>query len=506
MSSEPSSKRIKRKADKDAIASSDGWTQDGATGYLYHPKRQIYHDPVNHKYFRLDLHTAEFREYDVSKVKGLPPPSLQRRATSTTSGDTMPDATPTVRSTSSLSSETLDGEVTMDTEAATSSTTAFKSQDELLPLRVATETWTGRKDDNEDRFAESIPMGPLGRLFGVYDGHAGSTCADYVKRCLPGNIAGGFRYYGSISSTGTPPDEVEGLKGQMNECETQLLQVMAALESDPEDATMLKLQTDLAEMMVALGGQIEAATSLDLSYQQAALKALRDGYKCTDKNWISQAAKKKAQGGSTSLTIVVNGEGTHNAHLVVANLGDCRAVLCRDQSAVRLTEDHKPDRKDEEKRIKQAGGRVVNVMGVSRVSTVAGDNPHASQPMFLAVSRAFGDYTLKTPKAIVSHVPEVSVEMIGEQDTFVVIACDGIWDVLKDQEVVDLVKPHFGRPAEGAAAVVRKAYQKGSQDNLTAMVIEFAWQDGQVEFEDVQADSGVVEALPKHEDTDDMFA
>ena len=129
----------------------DGWTQDSATGYLYHPKRQIYHDLVNMKYFRLDLHTAEFREYDVGKAKGLPPPSLQRRATSTTSGDTVPDAAAQARSTSSLSSVTLDGEVTLDTEAVVSTSAEFKSQDELLPLRVATETWTGRKDDNEDR-------------------------------------------------------------------------------------------------------------------------------------------------------------------------------------------------------------------------------------------------------------------------------------------------------------------------------------------------------------------
>jgi serine/threonine protein phosphatase PrpC len=114
------------------------------------------------------------------------------------------------------------------------------------------------------------------------------------------------------------------------------------------------------------------------------LKSVKDGFRCTDRNWISQAIKKKTQGGSTGLAILVNGDGPyvcssvneceffggvflltwlcgisscwgspgsrscllrHNAHLVVANLGDCRAVLCRDGRAVRLTEDHKPNRK-----------------------------------------------------------------------------------------------------------------------------------------------------------------
>jgi hypothetical protein len=145
----------------------DGWTQDSATGYLYHPKRQIYHDPVNQKYFRLDLHTAEFREYDVGKAKGLQAPSLQRRATSTTSGDTLSDPAAQPRSTSSLSSVTQDGEVSMDAETIGTSTAGFKSQDELLPLRVATETWTGRKDDNEDRYDNTT------RAYHCFDSHLG---------------------------------------------------------------------------------------------------------------------------------------------------------------------------------------------------------------------------------------------------------------------------------------------------------------------------------------------
>eukprot|EP00730_Choanoeca_flexa_P018557 TRINITY_DN9028_c0_g1_i1.p1 TRINITY_DN9028_c0_g1~~TRINITY_DN9028_c0_g1_i1.p1 ORF type:complete len:512 (+),score=119.95 TRINITY_DN9028_c0_g1_i1:145-1680(+) len=510
--SEPNAKRIKRKADREALSSSDGWSQDQATGYLYHPQRQIYYDPANDKYFRLDLHTQEFREYDVSGIKGLQRPTLQKRKTSTTSGDTVPDNTATGRtSTSSLSGATLDDEATVDVSAAAQP--EFKSQDELLPLRVATETWTGRKDDNEDRYAEHVPMGPLGRLYGIYDGHAGAVCADYVKRCLPGNIAGAFRHYDSMSGNGMTEEDKKGLRTQLSECETQLLTIMGALESNPEDASMLQMQSDVAEMMVAISGRLEAADQLNDGYKAAALKAMRDGYKCTDKNWTSQAAKKKTAGGSTSLTVVVNGEGPHNAHLIISNLGDCRAVLCRGQQAHRLTEDHKPDRKDEEKRIKQAGGRVLRMMGVPRVTCAAGDTTHGNQPMYLAVSRAFGDYTLKVPKPIVSHIPEVSIEHIGEEDMFAVIACDGIWDVLSDQEVVDIVKQHHSRPSEGAASVVRTAYQKGSQDNLTAMVIEFAWQDGKVVFDDgsapaaeEQKDSGVSETTPDTPADDDMFA
>lgn len=103
-----------------------------------------------------------------------------------------------------------------------------------------------------------------------------------------------------------------------------------------------------------------------------------------------------------------------------------------------------------------------------------------------------------------SFVPEVRIEPIQEEDAFLILACDGIWDVLSDQDAVDLAMEHWQKPKDGAsrragragagdrlpvladacggpfsagaAAIVRKAFKKGSEDNLTAMVIEFGWQ------------------------------
>ena len=134
------------------------WTQDVSTGFLYHPKRQLYHDPSTDKYFRLDLHTSEFRELKTSKKhKGgkassdSQPPALKRHARSSGSGGINPTAD--TRTPSSLSNVTQDEEATMHLSEVESPVqgTGFKSQAELLPLRFATETWTGRKDDNEDR-------------------------------------------------------------------------------------------------------------------------------------------------------------------------------------------------------------------------------------------------------------------------------------------------------------------------------------------------------------------
>jgi hypothetical protein len=60
--------------------------------------------------------------------------------------------------------------------------------------------------------------------------------------------------------------------------------------------------------------------------------------------------------------------------------------------------------------------------------------------------------------------------------TFLVIACDGVWDVLSDDDAVAIAAKHFGKPKDAAEAVVRQAYSKGSRDNLTATVVQFFWQ------------------------------
>ncbi|EDQ89557.1 uncharacterized protein MONBRDRAFT_32361 [Monosiga brevicollis MX1] len=553
MAAPPQAKRFKKKADREALDQdhADEWIRDEATGYLFHPHRQLYHDEQNNKFFRFDLHTHEFREY---QPKDKPQLTARVSNASNQSEATEPTTTPKPGSVSSQPDFPFNPDQDETTMPGVSDTTdaphAFKSQAELLPVRAGVETWSGRKNDNEDRYDVAMSMGALGRLFAVYDGHAGSECADYVKKCLPGNIVGGYRG-GVVGCEGTDA-ELQELQSQMSEAQQSLVELTAALEATPDDESLQQMQQQLL-------AQHEAKSGLSTDYQTAVLKCVKDGYKCTDKNWLSMAIKKKKQGGSTSLTIMLNGSSTTNAHLIIANLGDCRAVMCRGTRAHRLTQDHKPDRPDEKKRIQQAGGHVVNVMGVSRVMGAREDR-EPRQALMLAVSRSFGDYALKTPKLLVSHVPEVSIERIEDKDYFFVIACDGIWDVLSDQEVVDLARKHYGQAQDGmmtlpsyalaqegsgvglclfqglgfskclkdqpvfclfvpcvaaARAIVRKAYEAGSGDNLTALVVEFAWHDGEAvlggggDTEGGASDTDAtapVDEENKGEDDMDMFA
>lgn len=131
------------------------------------------------------------------------------------------------------------------------------------------------------------------------------------------------------------------------------------------------------------------------------------------------------QAGSTCVVSVIKGNT-----LTTANAGDSRAVLCRKGRAVALSRDHKPMDEDERARIQNAGGFV-------QEGRVNGS---------LALSRAIGDLEYKQSKQlsaelqIVTAHPEITTFELQEGDEFLVIACDGIWDVLTNQQTVDYVR------------------------------------------------------------------
>jgi len=127
--------------------------------------------------------------------------------------------------------------------------------------------------------------------------------------------------------------------------------------------------------------------------------------------------------------------------IVCANAGDSRAVLSRKGNAIDLSRDHKPELPTEVARIKKAGGFIAWHHAGSRiVHRVNGD---------LALSRSIGDFRFKKNKKygaehqIVTCNPDIKRIDRQSDDEFVVIACDGVWDVLSSQEVVNEVRRHL---------------------------------------------------------------
>ncbi|KFK27433.1 hypothetical protein AALP_AA8G381900 [Arabis alpina] len=123
--------------------------------------------------------------------------------------------------------------------------------------------------------------------------------------------------------------------------------------------------------------------------------------------------------GSTAVVSVLTPE-----KIFVANCGDSRAVLCRNGKATPLSSDHKPDRPDELERIQAAGGRVIYWDG-PRVLGV------------LAMSRAIGDNYLKP---YVISKPEVTVTDRVKEDDFIILASDGLWDVVSNVTACNVVR------------------------------------------------------------------
>ncbi|XP_057471842.1 probable protein phosphatase 2C 33 [Actinidia eriantha] len=153
--------------------------------------------------------------------------------------------------------------------------------------------------------------------------------------------------------------------------------------------------------------------------------------------------------GTTAVTLVKQGQ-----YLVIGNVGDSRAVLgTRDKDdslvAVQLTVDLKPNLPAEAERIRKCKGRVFSLRDepeVARVWLPNNDSPG------LAMSRAFGDFCLKDFGLI--SVPEITCQCLTEKDEFVVLATDGIWDVLSNAEVVEIVASAPARSSAARALVV----------------------------------------------------
>jgi len=304
-------------------------------------------------------------------------------------------------------------------DASSGSSVEIDLEEELLS---GTYTVKGAVKDHCEDFAVQkvkIPISALGEtatclFYGVFDGHGGFTCAEYAAAHLAKNVLSRLR--------------------------------------------------DRAK---------------NVSDEVALKTALIGGFKQTEHNFCHHAKYTSDGSGSTACTLTIFGPDENmRLRLFLANVGDSRAVLGRvDGKAVRLTEDHKPDLPSEKKRIEAQGGSVADVNGCWRCMLPA-KKRLTTGIVGLAVSRSLGDKEFKNPD-IVSAEPDVTVhEVDWDGDEFVIIASDGIWDVVTDKMAVRCVQDALrkGQSEDQASeALVRRAVDRGSKDDCTVVVIHFGW-------------------------------
>lgn len=177
---------------------------------------------------------------------------------------------------------------------------------------------------------------------------------------------------------------------------------------------------------------------------------------------IPEVASGEDKSGTTAVCALIT-----DKYIIIANCGDSRGVFCVNGKPALATQDHKPSNEPERERIQNAGGTVM-------IQRVNGS---------LAVSRALGDFEYKNVEGkgpteqLVSPEPEFFIkERIPEEDEFLVLACDGVWDVMTNQEICDFISARMKLTDNLETVcneVIDTCLHKGSRDNMSIIIIAF---------------------------------
>jgi len=223
----------------------------------------------------------------------------------------------------------------------------------------------------------------------------------------------------------------------------------------------------------------------EVSSDMAMRSALQAAFRTTEHNFFQYANRLEAgpaaawaNAGSTASTCTFYGpDEDGRLRLAVANAGDSRSVLGRkDCRAVRLSEDHTPDVPGERKRIEAEGAAVVQASGIWRIVLPSKKGTGLAG---LSVSRGFGDIEYKTGANVVSAVPDIFVSTLDlREDCFVIIASDGVWGPVTDGEAVRIVASVIREGGEDPAAnaarqLLEVAHHRDGHDDKTVLVIWF---------------------------------
>ncbi len=317
-------------------------------------------------------------------------------------------------------------------------------------------------------FAERLDWG----YFAIFDGHAGKQTARWCGSNLH-NIL-----YDNISKH-EDMDLRDNLNHTFREADEKIGQLKIAGSSGCTAAVaVLRWEEEIGgEEEISGEGDSESDDKLkvEAKHNKGITSNESDEMTSEDDKQDKNSGKEIETGGAGKLTKVESEEETgkieqttsdtsinstpfdfiptkkHKRMLYTANVGDSRIVLCRHGIAKRLSYDHKSTDSWEQKRIANNGG----IMLKSRVNGV------------LAITRALGDCYMKN---LVVGAPYTTATEIGDDDEFLILACDGLWDVCTDQQAVDLIRD-VKDPKKASSILCAYALEQMTTDNITVMVV-----------------------------------
>lgn len=169
--------------------------------------------------------------------------------------------------------------------------------------------------------------------------------------------------------------------------------------------------------------------------------------------------------GSTCLVVIHYKSPVDGKYIInLINTGDSRCIICRDNLGIPLCKDHKPHWPEERHRIEQLGGKIY----------LDGEDYRIKE---LSVSRSFGDIEAEP---FVTYLPDIYRYKLEKNDKFIVMACDGLWDQLSNQEVVNFIlvecydsttNTRINTHVNVAKKLGEYAIQRGSGDNITIIIL-----------------------------------
>mmetsp|Transcript_44341 Transcript_44341/g.106813 ORF Transcript_44341/g.106813 Transcript_44341/m.106813 type:complete len:439 (-) Transcript_44341:86-1402(-) len=343
-------------------------------------------------------------------------------------------------------------------------------------------------------------------IFAVFDGHGGTFAAKYSGRnfCRVLSKQSKWKEYASLleaSKSETEKEKVESTRRMLLESLEQALkdafveldqEIGLAAEGKPvkdadtpyNDPPPTPPPTPVEAPPPPPPMSDNGGNEKDVMMQAAAdhVNTLNEN----DQNQAPAPEDPNDDSGTTACVVLVTPD-----HLVCANAGDSRAVYSKNgNKAIPLSYDHKPDDDGEERRIRAAGGYVAGgrVEGDLAVSRGLGDFRFKNMPTVLAgnnITTTTADaqpHTMLPKDQKVSPVPDIIVQNRNpDQDEYIIVACDGIWDVRSNQEcvleVAEMLQEGESNVGLMAEEVLDRCLELRSKDNMTAVIVLFPLQN-----------------------------
>jgi serine/threonine protein phosphatase PrpC len=308
--------------------------------------------------------------------------------------------------------------------------------------------------------------------FGVFDGHGGSFTSEYVSQNIYRVMTARAEWGEYISLDVKDRQEAKGIELLKSILTGTFLDMDLELQRIHFDR-LAELEADRKNFYNKRKGSIQPPS---IKYSED--DEHRDGFNSARDNDNRQTPPPPPPPGPPPQTSVKNRRNIDRSgstavvilltpsHIICSNAGDSRAILCRGGKVMPLSFDHKPIDAGEVSRITAAGGFI-------RMKRIDGD---------LAVSRGFGDFRFKINGSLPHEQQKVSVKpdilvypRDHRNDEFVVLACDGIWDVVENADCYQLVQKLFDDGYHDLGVVCERMLDtcllRDSKDNMTISVV-----------------------------------